>query len=389
MVDGKRLTIPLAARDEPGAIAEVLEMKKRPMARAAGRWEETVDLYLAACKGSRKLSDSTRGVRRTVLMAAGTTLGLAGPRSMTEAVARKWVAGLQGREDLKEGSVRDYVAHMRGFAKWCVETGRMSADPTAGIELPPAEGNMRDVFLEAEEVARLLAAARAAGDRDLEWILALGCECGMRRGEMVACRPGWFDLARGCVTVPPEDVKGTEAAGKWRRKGRAGRRRAATVPLSETMLEIIGHHGLPEPFVIAPRKAWGKSRYRFEFRKRFESFMAAQGCAEVTIHDLRRSFGSNRVSAGVSIEKVANWMGIDPKTAWARYARFVPADGEINKGSAGGTRKVAVPVAAEEPAKGGGGDFAARLGKVEELFAAGLITGEERAAKRAAILAEI
>lgn len=388
MVDGKRLTIPLAAKDEAGAIAEVLEMKKRPMARAAGKWEETVELYLAACKGSRRLSESTAAVRRTVLMAAGKTLGLAGPRSMTEAVARKWVAGLQAREDLKEGSVRDYVAHLRGFSKWCVETGRMSADPAAGIELPPAEGNMRDVFLEAEEVARLLEAARAAGDRDLEWILALGCECGMRRGEMVACRPGWFDLQRGCVTVPPEDVKAEAGAGKWRRKGRAGRRRAATVPLSETMLEIIERHGLPEPFVIAPKKAWGKSRYRFEFRKRFEAFMAEAGFAEVTIHDLRRSFGSNRVSAGVSIEKVANWMGIDPKTAWARYARFVPADTEINKGSAGGTRKAAAVVAGTA-APAADGDFAERLRKVEALFAAGVITEEERAAKRAAILAEI
>ena len=216
---------------------------------------------------------------------------------------------------------------------------------------------------------------------------------------MVACRATWFDLPRGCVTVPPSDAKeaGAVAAGVWRRKGRAGRRRAATVPLSEVMLELIAHHGLPEPFVIAPKKAWGKSRYRFEFRKRFEAFMAAAGVPEVTIHDLRRSFGSNRVSAGVSIEKVANWMGIDPKTAWARYARFVPADGDINKGSAGAagaagaagkaeilkaeTLKLEMPKAAE--------DFAGRLGKVEALFAAGLITAEERAAKRAAILGEI
>jgi integrase len=275
----------------------------------------------------------------------------------------------------------------------------MSTNPTAEVELPPAESNMRDIFLEAEVVGRLLAAAREAGDRDLEWIIALGCECGMRRGEMVACRATWFDLRRGCVTVPPDDAKdqgggtGAAAAGVWRRKGRAGRRRAATVPLSEVMLELVAHHGLPEPFVIAPKKAWGKSRYRFEFRKRFEAFMAAQGVPEVTIHDLRRSFGSNRVSAGVSIEKVANWMGIDPKTAWARYARFVPADGEINKGAAGAAGKLKAETLKAEILKDevprADDDFAGRLGKVEGLFAAGVISAEERAAKRAAILGEI
>jgi hypothetical protein len=128
----------------------------------------------------------------------------------------------------------------------------------------------------------------------------------------------------------------------------------------------------------------GKNRYRFEFKKRLKGFMTARGLGNVTIHDMRRSFASNRVSAGVSIEKVANWMGIDVKTAWKHYARFIPADEEINRGSARGVESEKGEVRSGETKT-----VRQRLEAVQELLDAGLIRPEEAEAKRAVILGDL
>jgi hypothetical protein len=62
--------------------------------------------------------------------------------------------------------------------------------------------------------------------------------------------------------------------------------------------------------------------------------MLSKGHGHVTVHDMRRSFASNRVSAGVSNEKVANWLGDTIAVAWKNYSRFLPVDSDINLGAA-------------------------------------------------------
>lgn len=78
----------------------------------------------------------------------------------------------------------------------------------------------------------------------------------------------------------------------------------------------------------------GSWRYRYDFRKAYDTYMKPQGYGGVTAHDMRRSFASNRVSAGVSIEKVANWLGDTIQVAWKNYSRFLPVDRDINLGAA-------------------------------------------------------
>ena len=185
------------------------------------------------------------------------------------------------------------------------------------------------MFLPAARVAELLEAARQREDAELELILLLACEAGLRHGEISAARADWVNLEAGTITVPA-----VERDGSWGRKGKTGRRRAVTVPMVPALVEWFTVHGIPSPFLLRPGKGWGKFLYRYEFRKKLRLFLVAHGHPEVTIHDLRRSFGSNRVNAGVSLEKVAHWMGIHPQTAWKHYARFMPADDEIRRGSA-------------------------------------------------------
>jgi hypothetical protein len=121
--------------------------------------------------------------------------------------------------------------------------------------------------------------------------------------------------------------------------------------------------------------------YRYEFRKKLRNFLKAEGFPDVTIHDLRRSFGSNRVSAGVSIEQVAKWMGIDPRTAWKHYARFVVKTGAIEIGSA---------ATADVDAKSSKGKSAKeRLAELKGLLEDGLISKKDFESKKAEVLGGI
>lgn len=377
MRDGVRHTFNLAARDQDAAIVEAMELRKNPRLFELGEWNREVDGYIAQALLKGRFSEVNAENRRTALVAMGRQLGVASARSVTPAMVNGWLMGELERLG-RTVSVQNYFQHLRTFLRWLVVQGKLASDPTLGVEAPTVDKVLREMFVPFPEVAKLLADARALGDRDLEWILGLGFECGFRRGEISACHSSWFDLRLGSVTVPV-------TSREFSRKGEEGRRRSATIPLSAVMLEIIGHHGLPAGYVVAPQKeVMGKNRYRFEFKKRLKGFMTARGLGNVTIHDMRRSFASNRVSAGVSIEKVANWMGIDVKTAWKHYARFIPADEEINRGSARGVESEKGEVRSGETKT-----VRQRLEAVQELLDAGLIRPEEAEAKRAVILGDL
>ncbi len=90
------------------------------------------------------------------------------------------------------------------------------------------------------------------------------------------------------------------------------------------------HYGLRSPFMLQPSVQHGKYRYRFDFRRAFNSHMKGLGLEEFTFHDLRRTFASLLVSRGVSIYKVAKWLGDEIKTAESTYGHLVPQDDEIN-----------------------------------------------------------
>ena len=374
MIDGRRHRFVLQATDEESAVIEVMNLRLNPMLFELGTWDHEASGYITAGLASKELSPRNADNRRLALDLAKRKMGVESPRSVSPFMAMEW---LQGEITAHPGSTTPitYLRHLKAFFRYLHARRKIPFDPFAEIKGPPIQKRLRSVFVSTPDVIRLFDQARLRGDRDLEFILALGFECGMRRSEISSCRADWFDLKVGCVTIP---AVGDE---RFARKGREGRRKPATIPLSEPFLEIIGRHGLPDPFVVAPEKKWGKSRYRFDFQKRLKNFLTEHGFGHITIHDLRRSFGSNRVSAGVSIEKVANWMGIDPATAWEHYARFIPADADINRGAA-----IKPPPPLESQPAPASTTPAERLKSLRELHEAGLISADEAAAKRKEIL---
>lgn len=89
-------------------------------------------------------------------------------------------------------------------------------------------------------------------------------------------------------------------------------------------------YGLRSPFMLRPEIEPGKYRYRYDFRKAFDGLVERAGLADVTFHDLRRTFASLLVSKGVSLYKVAKWLGDELETVQQHYGHLIPQDDEIN-----------------------------------------------------------
>lgn len=401
-IRGRKTVHVIGECSEAEAIAWVMEMEKRPELVEAGRWEFEVKRYIAEEVAEGKVSGNYAENRQDRLLGEGLAMGFVSPKDMTPArlqawyddgMAGRWVKrGKQGQKILdddgkgmlrpvKPGTVNHYLKHFRCFGNWLVENQILLENPVLKVKSLDDHDSKRHVFLEASEVSELLAFAREDWDGKedgypmLELFVLLCCECGMRRGEADAARAEWVDMDRGLIVIPKED----EVDGQvWRRKGRGKNRRGVAVPMVEGLREWFEKYGIPSPYLLKPKILWGEYIYRYNIATKYRRFMADFGRPDVTIHDLRRSFGSNRVSAGVSMAKVANWMGIALRTAEQRYARFIPADDEIEKGSAKGAVGRESSVSARE-----------RLQELKGLLDDGLISVEDFELKKAGILSTL
>jgi integrase len=84
----------------------------------------------------------------------------------------------------------------------------------------------------------------------------------------------------------------------------------------------------PHLFVkCSPNESLG--RYRWDFRRPWAEYVAEHKCAEVTPHIARHTFASLVASAGVSIYKIAQWLGDDARVVQQHYAKLLPKDADI------------------------------------------------------------
>jgi len=132
-------------------------------------------------------------------------------------------------------------------------------------------------------------------------------------------RPEWFDVNRKALTV--------SKTATFQPKDRDER----TIALTDEFAEFLKTYRPAGEYMIGED---GESDYiyRYDFRKRFKTFMKAHGLPNLTIHDMRRSFASNLVIAGVSVFKVAVWLGDGVEVVQKHYAHLLPQDDDINRG---------------------------------------------------------
>jgi site-specific recombinase XerD len=156
---------------------------------------------VAAFLCSREALGATLATLRTYRANLDRFTGTAGVETMADVTAEvleRYLADLRAR--MQPVSVHQHFRTLRTFCRWCVRTGRLAADPMAGITLrcPKTLPRVPD----DEAVRRLLAACDTSLEgRRNRALIALAADSGLRKEELRRLRIGDVDQASRTLRV--------------------------------------------------------------------------------------------------------------------------------------------------------------------------------------------
>jgi len=175
-------------------------------------------------------------------------------------------------------------------------------NPTRGVKLL-REDNIVERILSPEEEERLLAEAHA----DLKPVLTTAVNTGMRLGELLALTWAEVDLTQRLITV------------RHTKNGRLRR-----LPINDGLLEALkALHGKSSKAEYVFRSPRNGNR-RKSVRTAFEAATRRAGFSKLRFHDLRHTFATRLVAAGVDIVTVKELMGHRDISMTMRYAHSAP-----------------------------------------------------------------
>jgi integrase len=282
---------------------------------------ESVDEYLEYHREVR--SENTTRDNTTVLHAWAKELTASGCTCVEDIDTGKLQSWFYRKtKTVKVSTAAGYLFAVGHFLRWRIQQANPDALPpfrTAvdKVKVPRHTKAVRRVFLPLRDAERLI---DSCVDPELRFALYAAIHAGFRYGEIIMSRPEWFDVEHRLIHI--------QSSATWQPKSGKDR----PIPMSSEFATFLEGYDMSGPFMIAPWKTRAvKHRYRFDFRHRFQRLTMQTGI-NCTMHDLRRTFCSLKVMAGVPIFVVAKWAGHRVDVCEEHYAHLLPNDGRINMG---------------------------------------------------------
>jgi integrase len=197
------------------------------------------------------------------------------------------------------------VTVLRSLLRSAVKHGMAEKNPASCPRKFPEKKRLR--YLTEKEAASLLEVATISRSRDAHLAILIALDGGMRQGEIFNLR--WSDI----------DFKNGQV---WVRETKNGSPRH--VPMTEGIRTALSSRPrrLGTDFIF-----WGRVQDRRDhqgFRNGFVNLLQRAGIKDFTFHDLRHTFASHLVMAGVPLHTVGQLLGHkDPKMTM-RYAHLSP-----------------------------------------------------------------
>jgi integrase len=246
----------------------------------------------------------------------------------------KWRAA-RLRAGTSKSTVNRDLAELRAALGRAVEWEHLAAHPLAGLKLARLDRVPVVRYLSADEETRLRAAldareakARGARERANAWRRARGyaelpaaapeplrplvlllMNTGLRRGEAFNLRWPDVDLERGRLTVQGAGAKGGQTR---------------VVPLNAEAREAVlawHDHAAGDGYVFPGREG----ERRDNIRKAWSGLLRESRISGFRLHDLRHTFASRLVMAGVDLNTVRELLGHADLRMTLRYAHLAPA----------------------------------------------------------------
>jgi integrase len=275
---------------------------------------ETVDAYLEWNQGVR--SSNWNRDNGYVLRRWAQEIGCETVTDITTPALQTWFN--TKLKTLKVQTASAYLYQTQTFLKWCQDEQQLvSSNVALKVRVPKHTKNVRRRFLSLPDAQRLIDSCQ---DQELKFALYASIHAGFRYIECVMAKPEWFNVKNRLIHIMASD--------DWIPKNKKNR----VVPMTKEFAEFLAGYPMNGEFMIAPWKLKAeRHRYRFDFIKRFERLIKEQGIV-CSYHDLRRTFASLKVSAGVSLFKVASWCGHRTSVCEESYAHLIPMDDQIDVG---------------------------------------------------------
>jgi integrase len=292
----------LRAHELRGMIARDVDPLAERQARAAVPTFEDFALnsYLPHAK-ERKISWAEDGqkIRKMLLPAFG-------KRLLTDITARDVIAvQTKVKRAGAPATANRYLTLMTRMFNLAVQWGRLEKNPAASVR-KFTENNARERYLKTDEISRMLETLAAWPNRSFAGLIRFLLFTGVRRGEAMGLTWDRVDLENRTIFLD---------------KTKSGKTR--TVLLNTLAVEVLGE-----------MKTLRKRSHRFVFpghrkdapfvnpRRAFDDLCAKLKIKDFHIHDLRHSYSSLAVNAGVSLYDVQKLLGHSSSQMTQRYAHL-------------------------------------------------------------------
>jgi integrase len=215
----------------------------------------------------------------------------------------RYVAGrLQGA---RAATANRELAFLKRVFNVAITDGLVDANPVRAVRMLK-ENNARVRFLTEDEETRLREAMR-----DRYWpLVVVALHTGLRQGEQLGLCWEHVDFATGIITV------------RHSKSGDA-RRLPMNDVARETLRGLAGR--LPSPWVFPSRTGESPLHAKNFLRRVFLPAVRGAGIENFRWHDLRHTFASRLVMAGVDLRTVQELLGHKTLAMTLRYSHLSPA----------------------------------------------------------------
>jgi integrase len=322
MINRKRVSFNLQTKDYGEAVTKALEiLKNKQNYSYKGSLEAAINEFIKHKEGKNKFTSNSATGKKGILMNFAKIVDPTVPISTLSPAHISRFFTVKG--DCAESTKAGYKATLQSFLTWCIDEKKLFIEPSReSLKAYSYEFQARKNYLSLEEIQKLI---NASTDNEITYILICGAYLGMRKNEIINSRSCWFkfDAATPVCYIQNLDKSNAEKLGLDPFKVKSKQRE---VPISPSIHEWLKKFLSDKPeYALAPNSRKGNHRYRYDYRKKFETFVKkASPEKDFGSHTLRTSFATNLAMNNTAIGFIEEYLGDSVKTTEKHYAQFLP-----------------------------------------------------------------
>jgi integrase len=329
-VNGQQKYFATGTNDLAEAIRRVRFFKGSPYMEKKSSFQETGAKYIRYKADSGLHRERSTELAESVLKEFGNFSNYKNPDKVSPDLINEWRANLSKKNNPTAIDIK--LRNLKSFFSWCVKIEKICpTNPLSHLKLDSSYGSAKIIFCTPEQRDQLY---KNSPNKDMSFILFCGFDAGLRKDEIINARVDWFFLDTNSPFLKVRQAIAKPRLRDEEKKFIIKNKKERVIPLTKKFADFLrGYLKKLKPldFALQPNVTFGKSRYRYDFRRPFEKYMKEQGLEWVTAHVMRHTFASILASRGVHIFEIAQYLGDRVKVAEGHYSHLIPGRSNIEK----------------------------------------------------------